>query len=218
MSPRYSGIGSRGILGRPECTYSTEFVWQDGKGYSDVTSGPGGNRLEDIEAFAFDTQVNYFVGGAYRPKFSAQYTFGSGDKGRVRPSDTIGGNIKGGKDYGFNAFGFRYAGYSFAPVISNIHVLRMGFAFLPFPKHESLEQLEIGVDVFGYASATEGGVSDSSAGVGSQSLGYEADTHIYWRMTSDLSFVVRYGVFFPGEAFIDSTSRHSLYTGVTLSF
>ncbi len=60
----YYGIGSRGILGRPECTYSTEFVWQDGKGYSDVTSGPGGNQLEDIEAFAFDTQVNYFVGGS----------------------------------------------------------------------------------------------------------------------------------------------------------
>lgn len=214
----YFGIGSRGILGRPQFTYSTEFVWQDGRGYSDVTSGPGGNQLEDIEAFAFDTQLNYFVGGAHRPKFSAQYTFGSGDGGRVRPSDTINGNIKNTDDHGFNAFGFRYTGYSFAPVVSNIHVLRMGFAFLPFPEYESLEQLEIGADVFGYASATGGGVSDSSAGVGSQSLGYEADTHIYWRMTSDLSLVVRYGVFFPGEAFIDGTSRHSLYTGVTLSF
>ncbi len=214
----YFGLGSRGILWRPECTYSTEFVWQDGRGYSDVTSGAGGNRLEDIEAFAFDSQVNYFPGGDHRPKFSVQYTFGSGDNGRVRPSDTINGNIKGSTDHSFNAFGFRYTGYSFAPVITNIHVLRLGFAFLPFPGHESLAQLEIGADVFGYASATEGGVSDSSAGVGSQSLGYEADTHIYWRMTSDLSLVVRYGAFFPGEAFLDGTSRHSLYTGVTLSF
>jgi hypothetical protein len=94
----------------------------------------------------------------------------------------------------------------------------MGFAFLPFPEQESLEALEIGADIFGYASATEGGVSDSSAGMGSQSLGYEADAHIYWRMTSDLSLVVRYGVFFPGGAFVDDTERHNLYTGITLMF
>ena len=214
----YYGVGCRGILWRPECTYSTEFIWQDGEGYSDVSSGAGGNQLESIEAFAFDSQVNYFVGGANKPKFSVQYTFGSGDSDRMRPSDTINGNIKGTTDSGFNAFGFRYTGCSFAPVVTNIHVLRMGFAFLPFPEQESLEALEIGADVFGYASATEGGISDSSAGTGSQSLGYEADAHIYWRMTSDLSLVVRYGVFFPGGAFVDDTERHNLYTGITLMF
>ena len=97
-------------------------------------------------------------------------------------------------------------------------MLRLGFAFLPFPESEALDNLEVGADVFGYAGAQTGGVSDISAGTGSRSLGYEADTHIYWRIVSDLSLVVRYGVFMPGEAFLDGTSRHSLYTGVTLSF
>ena len=214
----YFGMGSRGILWTPRWTYSSEFVWQNGEGYSDVTTGPGGNRLEDIEAFAFDAQINYFLGGDHRPKFSMQYTLGSGDDDRVRPSDTIGGNTKGTTDQSFNAFGYRYTGYSFFPVITNIHVVRFGFAFLPFPKHKGLGQLEVGADVFGYASATSGGMSDPSAGVGSRSLGYEADTHIYWRVASDLSLIVRYGVFFPGEAFLDGTSRHSLFTGVTMSF
>jgi hypothetical protein len=103
-------------------------------------------------------------------------------------------------------------------VVTNIHVLRFGFAFLPFPESEVFDQLELGTDVFGYASAETGGISDISAGVGSRSLGYEVDTHIFWRIVSDLSLVVRYGVFMPGEAFLDGTSRHSLYTGVTVSF
>ena len=214
----YFGAGSRGILFNPNWTYSGEVVWQTGEGYSDVTTGGPPNQLEDIEAFAADVQVNYFVGGVHKPKFSAQYTFASGDDDRIRPSDTVDGNTWGSNDYCFNAFGFRYTGYSFAPVITNIHVLRLGFSFLPFPEDQLLDQLEIGADVFGYASAQTGGMSDVSAGTGSRSLGYEADTHIYWRMASDLSLVVRYGVFMPGEAFLDGTSRHSLYTGVTLSF
>lgn len=215
----YFGAGSRGILGtNPNWTYSGEVVWQRGRGYADVTTGPGSNELEDIDAFAADVQVNHFMGGVHKPKFSVQYTFASGDDDRVRPSDTISGNVWGSTDYGFNAFGFRYTGYSFAPVVTNIHVLRVGVAFLPFPENETFDQLEIGADAFGYASAQTGGMSDVSAGTGSRSLGCEVDTHIYWRMASDLSLVVRYGVFMPGEAFLDGTSRHSLYTGVTLSF
>lgn len=219
----YFGVGSRGILWTPKWTYSGEFVWETGRGYSDFLTGTGSNELEDIDAFAADVQVNYFLGGGHKPRFSAQYTFGSGDDDRVRPSDTGDliapiGNVQGSDDYGFNAFGFRYTGYSFAPVVTNIHVLRFGVAFLPFPENKVFERLEIGADVFGYASAQTGGMSDPSAGVGSRSLGYETDAHIYWRMASDLSLVVRYGVFFPGNAFLDKTDRHSLYTGVTLSF
>lgn len=214
----YFGLGSRGILWSPKWTYSSEFVWQDGEGYSDVTTGPGGNQIEDIKAYAFDAQINYFLGGDHRPKFSVQYTLASGDDDRPRPSDTIGGNIKGTKDESFNAFGYRYTGYAFSPIVTNIHVLRFGFAILPFPQQNGLKQLEVGADVFGYGSPTSGGMSDPSAGVGNSSLGYEADAHIYWRMASDLSLIVRYGVFFPGDAFLDDTNRHSLFTGVTVSF
>ena len=214
----YFGVGSRGILWNPNWTYAGEVVWEHGRGYADVLTGPGPNALEDIEAFAADVQINHYLGGVHKPRFSAQYTFASGDDDRTRPSDTASGNVWGSNDYGFNAFGFRYTGYSFAPVVTNIHVLRFGFAFLPFPESEAFDNLEIGADVFGYAGAQTGGVSDISAGTGSRSLGYEADTHIYWRIVSDLSLVVRYGVFMPGEAFLDGTSRHSLYTGVTLSF
>jgi hypothetical protein len=214
----YFGVGSRGILWNPNWTYAGEVIWEHGRGYADILTSPGPNQLEDVEAFAADVQINHYLGGVHKPRFSAQYTFASGDDDRLRPSDTFGGNVWGTNDNGFNAFGFRYTGYSFAPVVTNIHVLRFGFAFLPFPESEVFDQLELGTDVFGYASAETGGISDISAGVGSRSLGYEVDTHIFWRIVSDLSLVVRYGVFMPGEAFLDGTSRHSLYTGVTVSF
>lgn len=212
----YLGVGSQGTLGTPKLTYSGEFIWQTGEGYADIATGP--TSKEDIEAFAVDAQVNYFIGGPHKPKLSAEYIYASGDNDRPRPSDTIAGNVFGTNDNSFNAFGFRYTGYSYAPVMTNIHIARLGFGFLPVPDSELFEQLELGVDGFAYFRADNGGASDPSAGLGTTELGYEADVHAYWRATSDLSVVVRYGVFFPGDAYLDGTSRHGLFTGVTLSF
>lgn len=214
----YFGIGSQGTLGTPKLTYAGEFVWQTGSGYSDVTTGPGPNRLEDIDAFAVDAQLNYYLGDRNKTKFSAEYIFASGDNDRTTPSDTISGNVKLTDDNSFNAFGFRYTGYSFAPIVANIHIFRLGFAFHPAPESQAFKQLELGADAFAYLRAQDGGVSDSSAGMGTTELGYEADVHAFWRVTSDLALVLRYGVFMPGDAFLDGTSRHSLFTGVTLSF
>ena len=51
-------------------------------------------------------------------------------------------------------------------------------------------------------------------------LGWEPDFYLDWQATSDVTFVLRYGVFFPNaDAFNgDNTARHYIYAGVTYAF
>ena len=52
-----------------------------------------------------------------------------------------------------------------------------------------------------------------------RSRAHEADAYIYWRIFSDLSATLRYGVFFPGEAFSGGReARHFLFSALTYSF
>ena len=44
------------------------------------------------------------------------------------------------------------------------------------------------------------------------------DYYTNWRITSDLAWTARFGVFFPGSAFEDQTTRTFLLTGLTWSF
>ena len=41
---------------------------------------------------------------------------------------------------------------------------------------------------------------------------------VNWRITSDLSWTIRYGAFFPGRAFDDRSCRQFLMTAVILNF
>ena len=50
-------------------------------------------------------------------------------------------------------------------------------------------------------------------------LGFETDFYANWQVSSDIAVVLRYGVFFPGEAIeTDSDARHLFYAGVTYAF
>ena len=51
-------------------------------------------------------------------------------------------------------------------------------------------------------------------------IGGEIDVGLDWRFTSDLSLILRYGVFLPGEAMPSGQDdpRHFFFTGVTYAF
>ena len=128
---QYLGVGSTGKLGLRNLYYQTELAWEHGH---DFGSGATPRQGEDqIAALAYDANVNYLFQSPHRPEVSAEYLFASGSPDRMNPTNTIGGNQPGQEDYGFNGFGFRNTGLSFAPPISNMNMFRVGGDFRPFP-------------------------------------------------------------------------------------
>ena len=101
-----------------------------------------------------------------------------------------------------------------------MHVLRFGGSLLPFEdKVEALRNLELGTNWFLYhKNHAIAAISDPTADLRSGNVGWEMDYYLNWRMTSDLSWTVRWGAFFPGEAYSDRGTRHFVFTGVTWSF
>lgn len=214
----YIGLGSTGELLR-NLRYSTEWVMEGGRSYIDRRSIFAENRQAAIQAWGFDYMLTYLTQWRYHPKFTGEYMFASGDPHRPgSPTDVIGGNRRG-NDGSFSAFGYRDTGLAFGPRLSNVHIWRTGASFLPLEEIKGFEKFEVGTDWFLYAkNHAASAVSDFTADEHSGYLGWEMDYFIDYRITSDLSYTVRFGTFFPGASFSDQTTRTFFLTGVTWSF
>jgi len=216
---QYLGMGSTGQLLR-NWRYSGEMVYERGKSYPDW--GILKSQREKISAYGWDGELDYLAPWKTHPKFALEYMFASGDPDRLfSPTNSMEGNRAGTTDKGFNGFGYRNTGLSFAPDLTNIHIWRAGAAFFPLESHRSelLKKLELGTDYFlYYKNRADAAVSDSLASQQSGYLGWEMDYFINWRFTSDLAWTLRYGAFFPGDAYSDQTCRPFVLTGLTWSF
>lgn len=214
---RYLGAGSTGNIVLPGLRYLTEFVGEWGRTYSD---GVKDGSQDPICAWAYDGQLEYLFDMKMHPKISAEYMYGSGDADRSTSSTaTLGGNRPGTTDNAFNGFGYRDTGLSFAPALSNIHIIDFGGGLYPLEHVSLFRKMEVGTKVFFYDKATGSGpISDSTASRSNSRLGWEWDAYCNWRITSDLTWTVRYGAFEPGDAFWDRTCRQFVFTGITLSF
>jgi len=212
----YIGFGSTGTLIRNDIRYGVEFVFEGGRSFGDRRF----LHHDAINAWGWDFLVEYLVPLPMKPKLLAEYMFASGDADRLgSPTDARGGNRNDHEDTSFVGFGFRDTGLSFAPRLSNVHIWRVGASFFPFEKTEFFKELELGTDWFLYAKHhSPAAVSDPLADIGDGYLGWEMDWFANWRFTSDLSWTIRYGAFFPGSAFSDQTGRYFFLTGLTWSF
>jgi len=210
----YVGFGSSGQLVR-NLRYSTEWVFEKGRSYGDRQIF----KRDPIHAWGFDLLLEYLWDVPTKPTFSFEYMFASGDPDRLlSPTDARGGNTKG-DDTSFVAFGYRDTGLSFAPDLSNVHIWRFGLSFFPFEKVRALRRLELGSDWFLYwKNRSHAAVSDPLADQASGYLGWEMDYFANWRLTSDVALTLRYGLFFPGSAFSDQTTRPFFLTGVSWNF
>lgn len=211
----YVGVGSTGEVA-PRWGYRAEWVYESGRSF-------GHRRFIEadiIEAWAFDAELEYRFPGAHQARAAVEYLFASGDaQRRGSPTDASGGNMSGREDSGFNGFGYRDTGLSLAPALSNVHILRTGTAFYPFPDIPKFARLEVGADSFLYfKNHRRGAISDSTAPRHSSYLGWELDTFANWAVSSDVAWTVRFGVFLPGDAFDDRSPRTFFLTGITWSF
>lgn len=216
-SSRYLGLGSTGTLIWPDLAYSAELVGEWGRTFS---SNAWRNR-DEICALAADVQLEYYFRVDTHPRVSVEYIYASGDSDRGTSSSTVGGNTAGTRDKAFNGFGFRDTGIAFAPAISNLHIYIAGASFYPLEDIQLFRKMELGTKLFFYQKANEsGGISDAQATDQASWVGWEWDVFCNWRVTSDLSWTARYGVFMPGSCFRGQADspRHFLYTGILLSF
>lgn len=219
----YVGAGSEGRLS-DRLAYAVEVVYEGGQGKSSSFALPGGvvtatpQTDEDIQAYAADFRLDYLFNDPNRVRLSGEVLMASGDDDRLTTTNTLGGNRTGTDDRAFNSFGFIGTGLAFSPNVSNLLMLRGGVSVYPFPGTGPFERFEVGVDLFGFNKLDHDAPIDEVTRDHSY-LGFETDLYANWRMTSDLSVAVRYGVFFPGQAIAsDHDPRHFLFTGVTLAF
>ena len=213
---RYLGAGSTGSLILRDLRYQFEIVGEWGSTFSEGETA----RKDRIRAMAMDVLLEYLFRTPTRPKVSYEYLFGSGDASRrASATATIGGNRAGTRDHAFNAFGFRDTGLAFAPQIANLNIHTIGASFFPLEHIELCKRMEVGTKVFFYHKAVSGPISDTTATeIPNKWVGWEWDVFCNWRVTSDLTWTIRYGGFQPGTAFADRSCRQFLLTAVTFSF
>lgn len=211
----YLGLGTVGSVGS-NWQFLGELVFQLGISQSDPLVGP--QRQQEVFAFAGRAQGSYLFRDTMQTRVQLETLFASGDKDRRVSTDTIGGNLPGTTDRAFNSLGFANTGLAFAPSLSNLWTVRGSVSTYPFRTTEWLEEFQVGLDGIIFNKFTpRGGIDEPTSN--DMYLGAEVDMYINYRVTSDLAFTVRYGLFFPGDAITSEKDvRQFILLGATFSF
>ncbi len=211
----YFGVGARGSIGTA-LLYQAEFVYETGESQSDPLRTD--QREEDISAFAARAVLTYLFRDKNRTRLEGELLIASGDDDRLVATDTVGGNLRGSDDTGFNSLGYVNTGLAFSPALSNIVSLRAGVSSFPLTDVNGFDQLQIGADLI-ISSKLDGDAPIDEPTDTSSYLGTELDFSVNYAVTSDLSLTARYGVFFGGDTITsEGDVRHFVFFGVTLTF
>lgn len=213
----YLGFGSEGSLLVSDLAYRWEYVHQWGNSFG-IARNYG---RDDINANALSAELLYTFSKVYgKPDIGIEYTFATGDKQRLLSNLSANlGQPPGTTDRSFNAFGYRNTGVAFAPAVSNIHILRGSTSWSPLPEIDLMRELRVGMDALIFTKHQPyAAVSDPTADAGRGFLGWELDWWFDWRITSDLSWTTKLGIFFPDAAFSDQSNRFFMFSGFTYSF
>lgn len=211
----YLGFGSTGELSKG-LRYTAEAVYEGGRSFGERIFVKG----SDVRAWAALLEMEYLFPGPKKARVSLEYLFGSGDSDRfANPTSTVPGTMGDFVDTSFIGFGYRDTGLSFAPRYSNLHMWRGGASLYPWPEHNRFRRLELGTNWYlYYKHHRAGAVSDPTATLPSSYLGWEMSYFANWQVAADLAWTARWGIFFPGDAFDDRSSRMFLLLGFTWSF
>lgn len=224
----YVGAGSAGAIS-DELSYGAEFVFEGGNTLSRhlfTSSGSGAGSTvtplpqthDSIHAAGVDVRFDFVPGDPHRTRYSAEILCTTGDSDRQVSTNTVGGNRPRTRDNGFNGFGLIDTGLAFAPQPSNLLMFRFGISTFPLQEVKPFARMQAGVDFFIYDKTNEKGAIEEPT-LNERGLGWEPDFFVNWRITSDVTFSARYGVFFPSHAIVSSQdARQFLFMGVTVAF
>jgi hypothetical protein len=173
---------------------------------------------EDIEALAADLRLDYLFPGNWNARLSGELILATGDRDRAHTSNTLGGNLSGTEDRAYNSLGLINTGLAFAPAVSNLVAVRAGASASPGQTGLKPPNLQFGVDFFVFSKFESDAPIDEETEEGESFLGVEPDLFVNWQVMEDVTVAVRYGVFFPGDAFEQSDPRHFVFLGLTYAF
>jgi hypothetical protein len=210
----YYGVGSKGAVTK-NLHYAVESLWEFGRGAANTqVSG-----AEPIRAYAFNSELDYYVQRPLKPVLTAEYGYASGDHDRGTAISALGGNRINTTDNEFLGFGYVNSGLALGSKFTNLQFARMAGRITPYEKKTGVGRIDVGLDYyFLFKANTDGPTSDFRATRDARSVGNEVDIFLEWRIFSDLSWTIRYGRFFPGAAYADHHPRDFLYTGLNFSF
>jgi hypothetical protein len=217
----YIGAGSSGAL-TDRLAYGVEAAYEGGStlsnSFDQATFFPVAQQENTISAWAADARLDYLFNDRRRSRLSFEAILASGDPDRFNSSTTFGGNRPGTQDHSFNAFGLLNTGLAFAPTVSNIMAFRVGGSTFPVPDSRQFGRLQVGTDFFVFNKMRQDGGIDEPTGSG-RYLGVEPDLYLNWQVASDVTLVLRYGVFFPNADVIPNDDpRQFFYGGLTFAF
>ena len=217
----YLGVGSTGTIG-DRLLYGVEATYEGGSTLSnsfDTTNlFPAAQTEDQVSAWAADARLDYLFNDRRHSPLSAEAILASGDPDRISSSNTLGGNRPGTTDHAFNAFGLLNTGLAFSPSVSNLMAFRVGASTFPVIDSRRFSRLQVGADFFVFNKMREAGGIDERTETG-RYLGVEPDLYLNWQVTSDVTLVLRYGVFFPNDdVILNDDTRQFFYGGLTFAF
>jgi len=212
---QYYGGGFKGNM-LTYLTYYAEFIYETGTSYVATT-----DEKATIGAYAANTGLSYFFQTRFNPVLIIQYAFGSGDPERDNYRSSI-RSSSAGDDKGFIYFGTYNGGFALNPRLSNIHIFRGGFSLSPFSGFRELYLKRMSlISKYSYymKADKESPINDGEASNPKSFIGQGIDLSLRWKIFSDLSFYINYGLFIPGDAFSsDEKNRNFIMTGMNLNF
>jgi hypothetical protein len=220
----YVGVGSSGPIS-DHIQYGIEGVWEGGNTLSDSSEVQGFQLVpvpqttNAICAWAGDVKIDYVPQDVNNTRLSLEGIIASGDTNRGLTNTTFNGSTPNTIDRAFNGFGLLSTGLAFNAAVSNLMVFRAGASTFPLANVQAFRRFQIGTDLYLFAKTNSQAPIDQPTIPGHQYLGWEPDLYLNWELASDVTFTVRYGVFFPnGASFPSNTARQFLFTGATFAF
>ena len=205
----YLGLGLEGK--KETISYWGELIKEYGKSYTDTNTVA--LEKKNIDAWAANVGLRKEFDTKFNPAIELEYAFGSGDDNRNSVTNTVSGN-RYGDDENFLYFGDFFSGYAADTRLSNIHIYKLEGSIKPFPETEtwSFNNINVGAKYFFYRKDQSGGATyDSDSTDDDSTLGHELNLYLYWKPTKNSNTIMRWGVFFPDEAYPDTTNDPAKY-------
>ena len=175
---------------------------------------------DDISAWALDARLDYlFPDERHRTRLSGEVILATGDDDRGNTSNTFGGNAPGTNDNAFNAFGLLNTGLAFAPAGVEPDRVPRRRLDVPAARHRARSAACRSAPTSSSSTSSTPTPRSTSRPATSATSAGSRTSYLNWQVTSDVTLVFRYGIFFPNEdAFGDDDARQYIYAGVTYAF
>jgi len=222
----YLGAGSVGSLGA-NLVYRGEFAYEFGSTLTDPLDATSPSLTQpqqetEISAAAGIAGLTYLMRDEGDTRLDCSVLAGSGDKYRLDSGTTFGGIAPNHVDHSFNSLGYINTGFALGPDPANLLCPSLGFSTNLLPSVSWAKDLRLGVTSYLFTKIdNQAPINILTRPGGSNLIGGEIDTTLDWRITSDINFNIRYGIFMPNSSvFYDDQGdiRQFFYVGATYAF